>query len=75
VRWLAEKGSGTRFGARPLRRAIVRYVEDRLAMAMLNEEIRIGDKVTVSLAPEHTGEDNALLLQVDSRPLTPMLPH
>ena len=74
VDWLAGKGSGTRFGARPLRRAIVRYVEDRLAMAMLTEDIHTGDKVTVSLAPERTGEDDSLLLQVDSRPLTPMLP-
>jgi ATP-dependent Clp protease ATP-binding subunit ClpC len=75
VDWLAGKGSGTRFGARPLRRAIVRYVENRLAMAMLTEEIQTGDRLTVSLAPERTGDEDALLLHVDSRPLTPMLPH
>ncbi len=75
VGWLAEKGSGTRFGARPLRRAIVHYVEDRLAMAMLNEEIRVGDRVTLALADHIAGEDDALLLRVDSHPLTPLLPH
>jgi hypothetical protein len=44
-------------------------------MAMLTEEIHAGDQVTICLSSEHTGEDDALLLEVNSRPLTPMLPH
>ena len=46
--FLAKEGFDPVYGARPLRRAIVRCVEDTLSEAMLSGEIKAGDKVTAS---------------------------
>lgn len=40
---LAAEGMNPLFGARPLRRAVVRYVEDALAEAMLSGQVQLGD--------------------------------
>ncbi|MGD0222681.1 MAG: hypothetical protein ABSF71_10110 [Terriglobia bacterium] len=42
-----QKGYGTRFGARPLKRAIQRLIQDPLAMKLLNGEVHPGDTLTV----------------------------
>jgi len=47
--WLAEKGFDPLFGARPLRRAIQSEVEDRLAEAILDHKVKVGDKIVVDL--------------------------
>lgn len=44
---LAERGYQPEFGARPLRRLIQRWVQDRLAMKVLAGEIHDGDRVKV----------------------------
>jgi len=41
------------YGARPLRRVIQRQLTDRLALALLQDELREGDEVTVDA---HDGE-------------------
>ena len=41
------------YGARPLKRAIQRLVQDPLAMRILNGEVRHGDHVRVDAAGEH----------------------
>ncbi|MDP2036412.1 MAG: AAA family ATPase, partial [Ignavibacteria bacterium] len=46
--FLAEKGFDPKFGARPLKRAIQKYVEDPLAEELLMNTIREGDKIVVS---------------------------
>jgi ATP-dependent Clp protease ATP-binding subunit ClpC len=45
--FLVEKGFDPQFGARPLRRAIQKYVEDPMAEAILTNDLQEGAKITV----------------------------
>ncbi|HTA36367.1 MAG TPA: AAA family ATPase, partial [Solirubrobacteraceae bacterium] len=54
---LVEKGWDPAMGARPLRRAIQRYIEDPLADFVLREQVTPGATIVVDPAPE--GEDDA----------------
>jgi ATP-dependent Clp protease ATP-binding subunit ClpC len=45
--WLAKEGYDREFGARPLRRALQRYVESPLSIKLLKKEFVRGDVVTV----------------------------
>ncbi len=45
--FLVDKGYDPQFGARPLRRAIQKYVEDPLAEAILSNTIKEGDRVLI----------------------------
>jgi ATP-dependent Clp protease ATP-binding subunit ClpC len=47
VAWLAERGSEPRFGARPLRRAIQREVDNQLSRLLLDGRLRRGQSVRV----------------------------
>ncbi len=47
--FLVEKGFDERFGARPLRRALQKYVEDDLADELLRGNVRPGTKITARL--------------------------
>jgi ATP-dependent Clp protease ATP-binding subunit ClpC len=49
VRFLAREGFDPEFGARPLRRAIQRLVENELSRMVLGGAVEPGDKVTVDL--------------------------
>ena len=51
---VSEEGFDTVYGARPLRRAIQSGIEDKLALAVLNGDIKTGDKVKVSFDKEYT---------------------
>ena len=51
-RWLAKEGFDPAFGARPLRRAIQRYVESPLSREILRGNYRAGDRVVVDLGQE-----------------------
>ena len=46
-RWLAEKGYDQQFGARPLRRALQRYVENPLSIQLLKGAFRPGDLIVI----------------------------
>ncbi|AEN73324.1 ATPase AAA-2 domain protein [Rhodothermus marinus SG0.5JP17-172] len=46
--FLVEKGYDPQYGARPLRRAIQKYVEDPLAEAILSNEVKEGDLVVIN---------------------------
>jgi ATP-dependent Clp protease ATP-binding subunit ClpB len=46
--WLAEKGWDPAYGARPLKRAIQKAVQDPLAEMILAGQVKDGEKVTVS---------------------------
>lgn len=48
-KFIAEKGYDQEFGARPLHRAIQRYLEDPLAEEILNRKIKDGDNVLADL--------------------------
>ena len=49
---IAEIGFDPAYGARPLRRALQKRVEDPLAMRILEGEFREGDEVTVDVDPK-----------------------
>ena len=46
--FLLEKGTNLKFGARPLRRAIQRYIEDEISERILRGDIVDGDNIRVS---------------------------
>ncbi|MBQ2801876.1 MAG: ATP-dependent Clp protease ATP-binding subunit [Lachnospiraceae bacterium] len=48
-KFIVEKGSDDKFGARPLRRAVQTYIEDAMAEEVLNGNIKNGDNVVVSM--------------------------
>ena len=50
--YLLEKGTDLKYGARPLRRAIQRYIEDELSDMILRQELKNGQKVLVELNNE-----------------------
>ena len=47
VEFLVERGYDTRFGARPLKRTIQRYIEDSLSEKILMAEFAPGDEILV----------------------------
>ena len=49
-KFIAEKGYDQQFGARPLHRAIQKYLEDPLAEEILNHRIKSGDNVTADFS-------------------------
>ena len=50
--FIASKGCDVQFGARPLKRAIQKYLEDELAEVLLANTIREGDEIIVGFDPE-----------------------
>jgi ATP-dependent Clp protease ATP-binding subunit ClpB len=50
--WLSERGYDPIYGARPLRRLMQHEIDDRLATALLDGNIRDGDTVLVDLAED-----------------------
>jgi ATP-dependent Clp protease ATP-binding subunit ClpC len=63
--FLAEKGYDEKYGARPLRRTIQRYVEDELAELVLRGQFSEGGKVRV----DYDKEKNALTFErMDNTP-------
>ena len=48
-----EKGTNLKFGARPLRRAIQRYVEDEISEMILRGTVHEGQNITVNFEDEH----------------------
>src|SRR3712207_1586763 len=55
--FLVDKGWDPAMGARPLRRAIQRYIEDPLADFVLRSELEAGGTVLVEQAPEGSEEE------------------
>jgi ATP-dependent Clp protease ATP-binding subunit ClpC len=47
--YIAEKGFDKQYGARPLKRAIQKYIEDALAEAIVNSKLQEGDKIFMDL--------------------------
>jgi ATP-dependent Clp protease ATP-binding subunit ClpC len=59
---LVDKGWDPAMGARPLRRAIQRYIEDPLADFVLREQVPAGSTVVVNPAAEGEGDDVKLTI-------------
>jgi len=53
--WLVHKGYDPVYGARPLRRAIQRYVENPISTKILQGEFKEGDVVAISLQEDNLG--------------------
>lgn len=47
--FIAEKGFDKQYGARPLKRAIQKYIEDPLAEEIVNSKITLGDSIEMKL--------------------------
>jgi len=47
--YIAEKGFDKQYGARPLKRAIQKYIEDALAEEIINSQLQEGDKIIMDL--------------------------
>ena len=54
--FLAEKGYDPQFGARPLRRAIQKYIEDPMAESILGSDLSEGDMITMTYDDKKEGE-------------------
>ena len=50
--YLVEKGYDPKFGARPLNRAIQKYLEDKIAEELLKSDLQTNDKFTVDVDKE-----------------------
>ena len=48
-KYLIEKGTDIKYGARPLRRAVQRYLEDELSDMILKKELLDGQTVDIDL--------------------------
>ncbi|MGL2986874.1 ATP-dependent Clp protease ATP-binding subunit [Flavobacterium sp. RSSA_27] len=57
--FIADKGFDKQFGARPLKRAIQKYVEDALAEEIITSKINVGDEIFMDI------EEGAAELKVD----------
>jgi ATP-dependent Clp protease ATP-binding subunit ClpC len=62
--FIAEKGFDKQFGARPLKRAIQKYVEDALAEEIITSKISSGDVIYMDL--DETAQE--LLVNVKKAP-------
>src|SRR5690349_21236850 len=70
--FLVEKGWDPSMGARPLRRAIQRYIEDPLADFVLRSELVPGGTVMVDKAPEGSDEEVTLKIVKPEKAPTPV---
>ncbi|MGI9527494.1 MAG: ATP-dependent Clp protease ATP-binding subunit [Weeksellaceae bacterium] len=61
--FIAEKGFDKDYGARPLKRAIQKYIEDPMAEEIINSEIKEGDKLSIGLNEE---KDNVKIKVLES---------
>lgn len=53
---IAEKGYDPKFGARPLRRLLQKYVEDTIAELVVSKKVENGSRITLSFDPKKDAE-------------------
>ena len=61
--WLAREGYDAQFGARPLRRALQRYIESPLSVQLLRGDFQAGDRVVVDTPEEADVEEKDLVFR------------
>src|SRR3546814_16614050 len=59
--WVADKGYDPTLGARPLRRAIQRFVEDPLSEKLLYKQFRAGEIVTVDVEADPEPKEDVIV--------------
>ncbi len=69
--WLANKGYDPAFGARPLKRALQKYVESPLSVKLLAGEFQRGDSVLVDVEDEDSEELTFSKFEVASEIIEP----
>jgi ATP-dependent Clp protease ATP-binding subunit ClpC len=80
--YIAEKGYDSNFGARPLKRAIQKYLEDPIAEEILKGELKSGEtilvdydddkkEIVVSAAKDQKDDDSSLASDVKNKPKLP----
>src|SRR5690606_17095620 len=62
-KFIAEKGYDQQFGARPLHRAIQKYLEDPLAEEILSNNIKEGDAVQA----DYNEEEKKIVFKIDGQ--------
>jgi ATP-dependent Clp protease ATP-binding subunit ClpC len=62
ITFLASKGFNQEFGARPVKRAIQKYIENEIAKRIVNNEIKKNDLVSIS----HNKDKSSLEFSVSS---------
>ena len=65
--FIASKGCDVQFGARPLKRAIQKYLEDELAQVLLGGNVKPGDEIIVGIDPD-TQKIITQVIEADSHP-------
>jgi ATP-dependent Clp protease ATP-binding subunit ClpC len=60
--YIADKGFDKQYGARPLKRAIQKYIEDTLAQEIINSKISEGDNIVMDL----DSKTNELKIKIES---------
>ncbi len=68
--FIAEKGYDAQFGARPLHRALQKYLEDPLAEEILNLNIKQGDRLVADLDKENSKIKFEFLPRIEEEPKT-----
>lgn len=62
IAYIAKKGFDKKYGARPLNRAIQKYVEDALAEEIVNSKLSEGDKIILDKTDE---SEDKLVIQIE----------
>lgn len=65
--FIADKGFDRQFGARPLKRAIQKYVEDALAEEIITSKVGVGDEIFMDLEDE-TSQELSVRIQKAEEP-------
>ncbi|HRA73168.1 MAG TPA: ATP-dependent Clp protease ATP-binding subunit, partial [Flavobacterium sp.] len=65
--FIADKGFDRQFGARPLKRAIQKYVEDALAEEIITSKVGVGDEIFMDLEDE-TSQELSVKIQKAEEP-------
>ncbi len=68
--FIAEKGYDAQFGARPLHRALQKYLEDPLAEEILNLHVKQGDRLVADLDKENSKIKFEFLPRIEEEPKT-----
>jgi ATP-dependent Clp protease ATP-binding subunit ClpC len=68
---LVSKGYDPTLGARPLRRAIQRMIEDQLSEKILWKEFEAGDVIVVDVEKDESGEDAVVFRKAERTPDLP----
>lgn len=66
--FLFEKGYDANYGARPLKRAIQKYIEDSITDSIINEEFKVGDKISMRYDKE---KDDVKLIKINKDKINP----